>query len=386
MSKDELRKAAEQLIEAERLCRNAYEQSGAGYEAAYNTVKDLTEHVRAIQQNVPEVSAKQYWWDTPFSPEAPKEERFCFDEGEYCEADPIRIIADGNQTTICQKTKRMDYSSLSLDLTLGTYIPLFVNKKQLRSKLNESMECRYIYNASVLRYEAENVPDLTRGKESSADIWRQYRELEGEKRAEHREYLKSHDETWDRIEKVTHGSLFTNEERWFMGKMDTNDYLNESIFRESFALDKEAKMNEELHRVKLQATKVSQEVRQRQMEERRNALRGKASRSRVRMIPVGHIVYCGDEIMAIFLHEEKESVVEFECPGDVSLESLGEQRVRCRVTSNQKPALYPAVWDLARVYKNVLPAFSVLSVRPANCPEEIWREWIAARWEHKNRD
>jgi len=387
MSKDVLRKAAEQLIEAERLCRNAYAKAAQNgreeYDRACNTVEFLAEQVRNIHRNIPELSAKQYWWDTPFSPEEPEEEGFCFQQGEYRECIPLRIKEECGRTVLCPKNQIMDYSSLSQELTLGSYIPLFINKKQLRNCMNEAMHCRYIYDTASFQYEESPAPDLTRRKESAADTWKQYQEIASHKHAEHQEYLKSHDETWDTIEKIGHGSLFTNEERWLMGRMDTDDYLRESLLRDSFALDKESKMNEELYRMRVQANKFSQEVREHQMEQRRNALSTATVKNVVRMMPAGHIVYCHDEIMAIFLHKGKEPIVAFECAEDIDIDALEGQCFGGNIRSEKTPALYPLVRQLAKEYKDVLPEVSVLAVRPPNCPEDIWREWIGARWEQK---
>ena len=80
MSKEKLRKVAGQLLEAERLCRKAYEESddvkSKAYEQSYSTVKKLTSQVNEIRASIPEVSAKRYWWDTPFSPEKREDEGF----------------------------------------------------------------------------------------------------------------------------------------------------------------------------------------------------------------------------------------------------------------------------------------------------------------------
>ncbi len=389
MSKEKLRKVAGQLLEAERLCRKAYEESddvkSKAYEQSYSTVKKLTSQVNEIRASIPELSVKRYWWDTPFSPEKREDEGFCLDQGAYYEYDFVRAKEDESGIILYQKSQIIDYGSLSTKLTLGSNILLFINKKQLRLHLNEKMVCRYIYNTVLRRHEEHAVPDLTRSKDSSTEIWNQYQEIEKMKQAEYQEYLKEHEKEWDRREKLRHLSPYTNKERWYIGEMSTNDYLNEDLWRDLAALDEKSKMNKDLNLMRLQATKVSQEIRERQMEQRRNALRMTNSKNIIRMIPVGQIIYCGNEIIAIFLHKGKESVCEHECVPNVNLEELEGRCFNSWIISEQKPALSPVLWHLAREYNDILPKLSVLSVRPSSCPEDIWREWIAARWEYSEK-
>lgn len=377
MNKELLKHAAMQLLEAEEICRKLYKYN-EDFDEAYKKVISLENHVKEIQKQIPEIAERKFWWNTPFSPEEYEDtDNFCFEGGKYIESDAVKTREDDEKIILYKKSSVMDYSQLARDLTEGLYAPIFVNKKQLRLHMNAPMKRRELYHVISFQSWEAKAPDLTQDKESVAEIWQDYQEEAVARQEKYEDYLRAYNEKMDFIEKMAHLSLFTNEERWFAGRMSTEDYLKESTLREWGALEKNSKMQHDLQYLRMQATRETQKLRERQMEMRRNAL---FERTIIRLFPVGHVVYCEDEIIAIFINQKTTAVFEYECDSNVEIPELTGQCYNERLLYNKKPMLIPLVRYIANAYKNRLPDFNVLSLRPNGCPEQLWRNWVAARW------
>lgn len=378
MNKEALRQAAEQLLTTETVCRRLYRNKESGFGKACDDVEEFTNHVKELQKQIPDMAEKQYWWNIPFSPEECEEyEGFCFEDGEYIESDSIRTKEEAGKIILFPKSITMDYGRLARDLTEGLYIPLFINKKKLRVHLNDSMVCRVLYNVTSFQKWEMNTPDLTQDKDSMVETWQDYQEEALMKREEYEEYLRIYNEKMDGVERTVHLSLFTNEERWLAGTMSTEDYLKESTLREWGPLEKRKKMQNHLDKLRMQATRETQKMRERQMEMRKNAMCGSKI---IRMLPVGHVVYCEDELMAVFLNKTESAVLEYEFAPVAELE---DACYNVRTLYRKKPMLIPLVQHLAKAYNEKLPDFNVFSIRPEDCPEFIWRNWILERWEQQ---
>lgn len=387
MNKELLKQAVMQLLEAEAVCRRLYayhksnEKGNADFDKAYKDVILLANRVREIQQQIPELAEKRYWWDIPFSlEECDVPDGFSFEDGEYIESDSVYMEEEDGKKYLLKKSSVIDYSRMARDLTQGIYIPLFVNKKQLRLHINEPMVRRELYNAVWFQKWEMNVPDLTHNKENAVEIWNDYQKEAVFRQAEFEEYLKAYNEKMNEVEKIAHASLFTNEERWFAGRMSTEDYLKENVLREWAPLEKNRKMLNELQKMRMQATLKTQKIRERQMEMRRNAIH---ERKTIRIFPVGHVIYYENQIMAIFLNQTETTVWEYECDPKTELTELTGRCYDARILYNKKGLLIPLVQYLAAAYKNKLPDFNVFSLKPSGCPEFVWRSWIEARWREK---
>lgn len=281
-----------------------------------------------------------------------KTEGFRFEAGEYVECDSIRTREEDGNIILFHKQVVIDYSRIAREMTEGLYIPLFINKNQLKLHLNDLMIRRELYNIESNENWETDAPDLTRDKENAVEMWKNYQYKLEDRQVDYEDYLKAYNEKMDMVEKMVHMSLFSNEERWFMGRMSTENYLKESIWRESVPLEKAKKMQNELEQIRLHLIAETNKLRERQMEIRRKAV---CERKMIRVFPIGHVIYWQDELIAIFLNDFETTVIEYDCVPEMEIRELTGRCYGMRTLYNKKPMLVPLVQHLMEVYRDKLP-------------------------------
>lgn len=81
-------------------------------------------------------------------------------------------------------------------------------------------------------------------------IWREYQAAAQSRRAAYDEAMGEFNERWDKREMAynffAHNDIMTNEERWMLGRMTSQDYFNEVAMRDLNSSDKYKKMRDDL--------------------------------------------------------------------------------------------------------------------------------------------
>lgn len=413
MDKQRLEAAAQQLATAELVCRgmgliaqnaqkelaqfkpkSAFEgkevkqkrqQLEADFLAAQHNfdhsaaeVKELTAQANSLRARLPELAAKRYWWDVTFRPEeATEPDAYCFDDGTYLETEPLTTGVEGGNSVLCHKAQKLNYTLLSSKLTNPHLIPLFVDKKKLKLHVNDAMELREIYNVISSWGTYGVISYMNTSEDPSVAIWRNYQAAAEARRAEYDDYLKEHEENWDERERWRHQSFYTNEERWFAGQMSNEDYFRESLWREYPTWDKQDKMRDDISLMRLKAEEAMRQAREARVKSHKGA---EYEINTLRLIPVGEVIYCGDELIAILLRSTPQAVVEYDGTPDMDMVELSGPYYNRRELFSKKPALIPLVRHIAAAYGDLLPEYRVLKPCPQRCPDHLWRVWAEIRW------
>ena len=354
----------------------------ANFQRARSEVDGLTAQVNSMRAQLPELAGKQYWWDVPFrSEEFAEPDSYRFDNGEYVETPPLHTDVEGGSSVLRPKTRRMSYAMLSSRLTDPDFVLLHLDKKKLKLHLNDEMELRELYDTSFSQGEYGVISYMNRAEDPSVTIWRNYQAAAAARRSQYDEYLKEHGERWDRREvaynSFVHNDFMTNEDRWLTGRMSSEDYLRESLWRESHTWGKQDKMREDLSRMRLQAEQAMRNARANHVKSRKDA---KYEINTLRLIPVGEVIYCGDELIAVLLHNTPRPVMEYDFTPDLDLETLSGPYYTRRELFRKKPALIPLARYVAAAYEDDMSEHKVLKLRPQNCPDDLWRAWSEIRW------
>lgn len=348
------------------------------FDRSISEIKELTAQVNSIRAQLPELAGKQYWWDIPFRPEEFTEpDAYCFDNGIYLETEPLSTGMDGANSVLCHKAQKLNYTLLSSRLTNPHLIPLFVDKKKLKLHLNDTMELREIYNVMSSWGTYGVISYMNTEEDPSVAIWRNYQAAAEARRAQYDEYLQEHEERWDTRERWRHQSFYTNEERWMAGQMSNEDYLRESLWREYPTWDKHDKMRDDISLMRLKAEEAMRKAREARVKSHKGA---EYEINTLRLIPVGEVIYCGEELIAILLRNTPQAVMEYDGTPDLDVEDLSGPYYNRRELFRKKPALIPLARYIAAAYEDILPEHKVLKLRPQNCPDDLWRVWAEIRW------
>lgn len=371
----EIKQQRQQLEEALQAAQKSFEHAVA-------EVEELTKQANSIRVQLPELAGKQYWWDVPFrTEEASEPDAYCFDDGFYMETEPLHTSVEGASSMLYHKKQGLNYTLLSSRLTDASFIPLFLDKKKLKLHLNDTMELRELYNVTSSYGEYGVISYMNTSEDPSVAIWRSYQAAAQARRADYDEYLEEHAERWDRREiaynTFVHNDFMTNEDRWLTGRMSSEDYLRESLWRESHTWGKQDKMRDDINLMRLKAEDAMRKARENRVKSHKGAI---YETNTLRLFPVGEVIYCGEELIAILLRNTPQSVTEYDGTPDLDVEDLSGPYYNRRELFRKKPALIPLARYVAAAYEDRLSEHKVLKLRPQNCPDDLWRAWSEIRW------
>lgn len=403
MEKADLKAAAEALATCEVLLRQTYrqlvqsegERPAGGGETARESVllaqlKELRqkrvflkEQADRIRAGIPKLAGKRYWWDIPFDETKPLLAGEYAPENIYSEQEPWEEVVSGGRLRLARK--EMCLPGGCLLQYMGSWIPLYLNKKEMAAHLSDEMELRCVYRASarVMRArvghslsafygegseEAEDAASMRRGRMDEID-----RELERK--------LERHNNFWDFMERWDHGSFYTNEQRWRMGLMETGDYLSENAGRMVRQAELEFKAFEQ---------KANLEYQARQEKNRRLAESYRRMRSRavyadsnvIRVTRAAQTAYYRDRLMAVYLPAQEEGVYEINAGREVNPLRLEGEIYGIKEIGAGHPDDLPLFFFLVGNYEEAMGPCNVLSVQPKGLSDEKWRAFMELRWGH----
>lgn len=362
----------------QRLLEKACQDANANYERSAAEVAELTRKLNTMRANSEELSAKRYWWDVPFRLQNPEEpDTCCFDGGIYVEQGDLRTEYQGTFSLLKPKIQCLNPTALLNYLSNSRLFTLFLDKKKLRLHINDEMQVKYLYHVICVCGTYAVTSYMNTEEDPAAAIRQAYQESVAARRAEFADDASRLDRQWDERERFRHLSPFTNEERWLMGDMSNEDYLQESLWRSYPVMDKLDRMHRDLDQLRIQALDAQEEARKHFVKSRKDDIH---ETNLLRVMPVGEVFYCQDDLLAIALYKTPQPVTEYDCAQEVELTELTGRYYSSRKLFRKKPALAPIVRHIAMAYKHVLPDYRVLKPCPQGCPDEIWRVWAEARW------
>ena len=271
-----------------------------------------------------------------FGKGAPTEDGFSFPDGIYVEQNQLEIDEKQVTQTACQKSKMVleMYRQLPQKYSL-----LFQKSFRDPLPLSKKLDVKYLYNISAKSVHFASASAFG-GSGAAGQVRREYLQRDQELR----QRLKAKEDRFaqraDNYERFQHGSFYTNEERYYRGNMSREDYYEEKFSRDArqyFATEKEADaITGNLRAMNYYAAKATGEAnasRKRVMEQN----------EKIRIMPVGEVVYCDGEVVAIAAYKDPQDIMEIQCAQSMDVDYLEgrllTKKVIMRRTADQKPLL-----------------------------------------------
>ena len=271
-----------------------------------------------------------------FGKGAPTEDGFSFPDGIYVEQNQLEIDEKQVTQTACQKSKMVleMYRQLPQKYSL-----LFQKSFRDPLPLSKKLDVKYLYNISAKSVHFASASAFG-GSGAAGQVRREYLQRDQELR----QRLKAKEDRFaqraDNFERFQHGSFYTNEERYYRGNMSREDYYEEKFSRDArqyFATEKEADaITGNLRAMNYYAAKATGEAnasRKRVMEQN----------EKIRIMPVGEVVYCDGEVVAIAAYKDPQDITEIQCVQNMDAEYLEGKLLTKKVimsrTVDHKPLL-----------------------------------------------
>lgn len=405
MDKQQLKSAAEALATAELHCRDLYlsverykaalsncqvrrerkqmtkQLSGltTQYTLALDEVVRMTRKVDQLRSQNEACAFKHYWWDIPFSPEAMKEpDGFYLHGGFYVEVGELKVEHEGMIQALRHKVNFISSSELAEQLSGNQCLPLFLSKANYQMHINEAMQRTFMYNARHTSLFREINTQIGQASYSPTELWEDYLVASQKNELERTQAIQERNVRWDNQERLSHLSYFTNKERWHMGKMSTMDYIHEDIWRSNDISSQNQRFRARQNELFQEYIRAQTAESERQKQSHKETI---LETTLLRAIPVGEIIRCGGDMVAILLYTQPQYVYEFDCFPDIIPSELSGRIYSYSNVGTQKPALIPVVRHIAFQYAGELPAYSVLKPCPFAFPDLVWRAWAESQWE-----
>lgn len=271
-----------------------------------------------------------------FGKGAPTEDGFSFPDGIYVEQNLLEIDEKQVTQTFCQKSKMVleMYKRLPQKYSL-----LFQKTFREPLPLSKKLDVKYLYNISAKSVHFASASAFG-GSGAAGQVRREYLQRDQALRQNLSEKEKRFAQRADNYERFQHGSFYTNEERYIRGSMSREDYYEEKFSRDArqyFATEKEADaIAGNLRAMNYYTAKAAGEAnasRERVME--RN--------EKIRIMPVGEVVYCDGEVVAIVAYKDPQDIMELQCAQSMDVAHLEGKLLTKKVimtrTADQKPLL-----------------------------------------------
>lgn len=271
-----------------------------------------------------------------FGKGAPTEDGFSFPDGIYVEQNQLEIDEKQVTQTFCQKSKMVleMYKRLPQKYDL-----LFQKTFREPLPLSKKLDVKYLYHIAAKSVHFASASAF--GGPGAADqVRREYLQRDQALRQNLAEKEKRFAQRADNFERFQHDSFYTNEERYIRGSMSRDDYYEEKFSRDSrrhFATEKEADaITGNLHAMNYYTAKATGEAnasRKRVMEQN----------EKIRIMPVGEVVYCDGEVVAIAAYKDPQDITEIQCVQNMDVDHLEgkllTKKVIMRRTVDQKQLL-----------------------------------------------
>lgn len=340
-------------------------------------IQNQTEKCRKIRVQIPEIQDKEYWWDVP--PECGAWDGFSIPGGFFMESGLLETETDEKGYRMIQDT----YTSAAVSLLEfygkreDGFIPLYFSKKKFRMMLNRPLKRRIIYNVSVSSGAYHFAAKLNTQSSPAAAIRAQFAQREAYLKGELEREIDAYNQRIDDWERLEHLSFMTNEERWMIGAMDTEEYFHENVWRNWGEEDKREKVRRQLETERYHAEQAVMEA-QRSYQASYKAL--SEDTDILRVMAAGEAVYGDGELLALILYCGEQSVKEYRFAGKMNPETLEGPLTGEEILFRKNPISMELLTHISQTYGSFLPMYQVLKARPRNCPDAVWRAWAQLRW------
>lgn len=266
----------------------------------------------------------------------PSEDGFSFSDGIYMEQNQLEIDDKRVTQTSCQKSKMV----LEMYKRLPQKYDLLYEKSFHEPlPLSKKLDVKYLYHIAAKSVHFASASAF--GSSGAAgQVRREYLQRDQELRRRLKAKENRFSQRADNFERFQHDSFYTNEERYFRGNMSRDDYYEEKFSRDSrryFAAEKEADaVSGNLRAMNYYTAKATGEAnasRKRVMEQN----------EKIRIMPVGEVVYCDGEVVAIAAYKDPQDIMEIQCAQNMDVGCLEgkllTKKVIMKRTVDPKPLL-----------------------------------------------
>lgn len=379
-NKDDLATAAAKLATAELGIR--LYNKGTNLEDLHH----LTKQVNDLRAASPMFAEKEFWWDVPFDAELPQEldkMSFFMENGFFFEGDEIVFATLSGSGKMFSEQKYKDVIRLLDDYMVfnQSYIPLYMDKKQMRKYLKERLLVRKIYHCcwddvtyrrkDPLEGNAAYIELLRNSYQrdmAKIDAQMQERLVQTDRRIDQREML---------FNLLEHNALMTSKETYLHDRMSTREFLSDTIWRYYDMSDIRQKAIQEQQRRRSEYEQKMQEYRRLLNQ---SGTYTKVKEALLHIMAVGEAVYFQDQLLALVVYNNSEPVYEIQCAPDFNLLELNGNIYSYRILFEKSVDQIPLFHHLLEYYGDFLPMYHPLDSRPRNCPDAQWRMWAEVRW------
>lgn len=333
----------------------------------------------SVRSQIQEVKEQECWWDIPL--EQVLKDGYTLPGGMFLESGLLytELDAAGYHMEQSKDTSNVVRLLEFYGEREKGFIPLYFSKKKFRACVGKPLKRRVIYNVSVVSGVYRFTAEINHEANPAVRLWERYRERESYLRGQMQEDVEAYNQKIDDWERIANLSFFTNEERFLMGQMDTQDYYSQNVWRELGVQDKKEKYLKQLEADRYHAERAVMEANKSYTASWRAA---SEESDILRLMPVGEVVYGDGELLALLLYCGEQKVTEYQFQGNVNLDELEGVIVREKVLFCKNSISPELLTHLIYTYGSFLPAYQVLKPRPKRCPDEVWRAWAELRWSY----
>lgn len=373
-------KEEKQRIESHRLGETELEK-------CEEQVRECTARTDKIRSEIPNAKDRRFWWDVPFNARKPVSSApgtFFFNHGTYIEQDDMESELCGRKHYLYKVQEKINGPWLLDEYSSpDNYMVIYVNKERLQTCAGQIMERKMIFACEMAHTQYETITYMN----PDTGILPSIREACEEDVAFLEQTLKEdrarQDYFWDMLERFKYNSLYTNEERWGMGRqISAEDYFRDDLLRTMYRQDLEEKAQRKIMQRKYQAHREQIEYLEKFERTRKTTSQGNDI---LRIQRVGEVAYCGEELVAIVLFNQPQPITEISCSEEVKLTHLEGQIYGVREIMTKVPDHLPLFRHIIEQYGQYLPLYHVLDKKPRGFTDEEWRAWAELRTAHSIR-
>lgn len=391
-----MKKAAFSLGMTELRGRLLYDRFRRGMEGASeeNLEKIAAEReeecrkVNQIRKTVPELEGKSFWWDLPYDIENPPGQfgdTFAMPEGIYSEQDDF--------SGACAVTLEKNSFPYLVSEVLASYfsspdfVVLYADRKRMKAKPVSPITVKAILCAQeeqpAEQAAEEKEPPPPFIAENTYDYWylqREIRSIAGNLSGE----LQAFERRRDNFERIVNCSIYTDEERWMRGEMSSSSYYTSELYRDLRRSEIKEKAQEQIAAMEWKLHQLK--VKERQIDAARKRYAFYRAQARLTQNIVMYLMRCGyafyldDDLVGIVIAKGPAMVYQIRHQGGISPYDIFGNVLKMRETEYQLPDLGRLLPFIVSEYGKKMKPYSVLSARPKNASDELWRYWAELRF------
>lgn len=263
---------------------------------------------------------------------------FSFPNGIYTVQDEVNLVYENSSYKLeqeaCQKTK----------LTLSKYekFPeeyelIYKNPNCPKLGMSQKLDVKYIYNMMAVAgaHRVEN--KLKRGFSDATQKRFAYEERKRTLEIERDKKLQKFERRADNFERFQNDSFYTNEERYYRGRMDRSDYYDGVLMRDYWRGDISRPYDNAIYGERMMLERDEKEMRT----QRREGIYVSANQ-KLRYVKVGELVLLEGQLLAVAAYKTPQEVNQIECMDAMEMDHL-EGRVYAHDVMMETEIDYEAV-------------------------------------------